>query len=136
MPALVDNAILLPNSVLTQLDLPGLRLQLQAGEWRQLPLSTATALSSQPQLGEIKALIDAWVGAQALEVSQYGSDVAESNIELFFADGAKMELEILARHPELILGRRDLGLRYHFSADQAEHLLMLPKLPGRVADEG
>ena len=129
LTALVDTALVPPGRSLKQIRLPGLLLQQHQGEWRSQWLSVAAEGPAQPAptSADINSLVDEWRRASAMQVSHYQSDVAEGSIELEFADGETMALEILAREPELILGRRALNLRFHFSADQAERLLNLPQ---------
>jgi len=132
LTALVDTALLPPGRTLSGIVLPGLRLQHQDGDWH---LSDAAGkLDPDVSMDAINGLVDEWRHARAVQVSRYQADVAESVIVLTFADGESMQLELLARDPELILGRRELGLRYHFTPDQADRLLSLSPVAGNGAD--
>lgn len=129
LTALVDMALLPATRTLTEIQLPGLWLQQSQGDW-QLKKERADEPFVQTSMDAINGLVSAWRHVRALQISRYQSDVAdvaEAEIKLSFADGDEMVLEILARQPELILGRRELGLRYHFSAEQGERLLGLQR---------
>jgi hypothetical protein len=126
LTALVDAALVPGGRSLKQIKLPGIVLQQHQGVWRATQFPSAETAEITPDSSDVSALVDEWRSIRALQISEYQSDVPEANIELVFADGETMPLEILARDPELILGRRSLNLRFHFSADQADRLLSLP----------
>lgn len=120
LPALVDTALLPGDAEPVRLRLPGLVLDRASGDWQLEPAGKDVSMDA------LNALVQAWRHARAVRISAYEGDTPRSTIALAFADGSHLELEVLARSPELILGRRDLGLRYHFTAEQAEKLLQLP----------
>jgi len=122
--ALVDLALLPKDGVLSRISLPGLLLQ-QKGDDGGWQLSGGS-VQSPVSMDDINGLVDEWQNVHAVQVSRYQSDVAEGYVELLFDNGESMTLEMLARVPELILGRKTLGLRYHFDADQGDRLLGLP----------
>jgi len=124
LSALVDTALLPAGSRLVQISLPGLSLGQHQGDWQLQSPDDGVEVAAMDDVNE---LVNEWQNARALQVSRYQADVAEADIELVDADGGSMMLELLAREPELILGRKELGLRYHFTADQADRLLSLPR---------
>jgi hypothetical protein len=120
LPALVDTALLPGDAEPVRLRLPDLVLDRTSGDWRLQPPDKAVSMD------RINALVAAWRHARAVRISAYQGETAQATIAVAFADGGHIEMEVLARTPELILGRRDLGLRYHFTAEQADKLLHLP----------
>jgi len=128
LTALVDTALVPANAMPARIRLPDGVLHEIHGDWRLEPAEADVSMD------ELNGLVDEWRHARAMQVSTYQGDTAESMIDIAFTDGSHIELELLARSPELILGRRDLGLRYHFTAEQAERLLRLPA--SAAADSG
>jgi hypothetical protein len=127
LTALVDTAVVPPQRELTRLKLPGLQVQQQQGNWQLQQPESVLRAQPAPSVDHVNELLDEWQRARATRISLFQTDVATDNIELGFADGGVISLEILGREPELILGRRDLGLRYHFTSDYSERLLSLPQ---------
>jgi hypothetical protein len=75
----------------------------------------------------IQTLIDAWQNAAALWVKPYAKGTPQGSITVQLTTPAQtLHFDIMARQPELILARPDLGLQYHFSAESAKALLELP----------
>ena len=116
---------LLPRNVrLTRIVLPAFAIKLDKnGDWQaETPGSNipADALNSLP---------DAWQRAQALRVSAYrASDVAAQKVTVFTdKKPQRLDFEVLKTEPELILGRPDIGMRYHLSDEQARRLMLLPR---------
>ncbi|QKQ25733.1 hypothetical protein [Candidatus Reidiella endopervernicosa] len=71
----------------------------------------------------ITALVESWQGAEAIEVTPYRDEPSIATITLTPRGGDTITLKMLATTPELILARAELGIRYHFSAEQAAALL-------------
>jgi len=70
----------------------------------------------------------AWGEAHARRVSRYAESEPESDSEveslsLILADGSTLQLDILLREPEFVLGVRERGVRYHFTEEEGERLL-------------
>lgn len=65
-----------------------------------------------------------WQETEARRVSPYlepETDVEQ--FELLLDDGSALEIDILQRAPEVVLGIRARGVRYHFRIDEGERLL-------------
>jgi hypothetical protein len=123
--AWVSTALLPPASKLLGIDLPGLTLTKQAdGHWSLTPSANETSMDS------INTLVDEWTHAQALQVKPYETGSAEGKVLLHLqASKNPISFEILARTPELILARPDVGVQYHLPAELADRLLKLPAPP-------
>ncbi len=92
-------------------------------------------LSPQSELVEVRfeqrvvsdeLTLTAWGEAHARRVSRY--EVSDNNVEslaLILSDGSALQLDILLREPEFILGVRERGVRYHFTEEEGEHLLAM-----------
>ncbi len=75
----------------------------------------------------IQTLVDAWRTTTALWVKKYAQGSAQGSITVQLKEPAQeLHFDIMARQPELILARPDLGLQYHLSAESAKALLELP----------
>jgi len=68
----------------------------------------------------------AWGEAHARRVSRYaGPDSGVESLSLILNDGAVLQLDILLREPEFILGAPERGVRYHFTEEEGERLLAM-----------
>lgn len=120
---------LLPEEAqLTRLELPGLDLALQDGQWQVTPMPESYSADSGARL------IDAWRTLQAIEVRPYAAEEPEGvNIEqvrLHLAGSDEpLVFQLTARTPDLVLARPDLGVAYHLPASRAADLLDLPQPP-------
>ena len=68
----------------------------------------------------------AWGEAHARRVSRYAESGSGSEVEslsLVLADGSTLQLDILMREPEFVLGVHERGVRYHFTEEEGERLL-------------
>jgi len=126
LPALVDTALLPAGAMPVRIHLPDRQLTRVNGDWHIDPADDSVSMDA------INALVDAWRQARAVQISEYHGDKARGSIDVSLADGTELSFELLSRSPELLLGRRDLGLRYHFTAEQGGRLLKLP-MPGGAA---
>ncbi|MGB0712192.1 MAG: hypothetical protein ACPGUC_01410 [Gammaproteobacteria bacterium] len=114
--ALVDNALLPTGAGLTQLRLPGRTLRRAPAGWLADPPMGAA---------EINALLEAWRHAKAIWVSVAEGDepASERYIELTFEDGVSRRYDIEQEGSDLILLRRDVGLRYQLPGQQTDPLI-------------
>jgi len=119
----IDTRLLPPDSHIVTIELPDMRVKVgDKGEWSVTPGHPDAAADAA------QTLVDEWREAQALRVSPYQDDKALGAVKITFDKQAKpLTFEILARDPELILGRADIGIRYHISNEQAESLMQLAK---------
>ncbi|MGB0721355.1 MAG: hypothetical protein ACPGU7_03060 [Gammaproteobacteria bacterium] len=113
---LVDNALVPADARIEVLTLP-----------ERVVRRSGTAWVAEPPMaeGEIDALLDAWRHAKAIWVSATKGDepAAERFIGLQFADGERRRFEIEQEGGDLILLRRDVGLRYQLPGQQTDPLI-------------
>lgn len=92
----------------------------EANGWRVAP---AKAELSQD---DIQRWVDAWRYAAALRAEPYSREKPLDSIEIVLRDGRTLTLDVVQTTPELVLGRPDERLRYHFAAQAAKRLLAPP----------
>ena len=120
-PEMVATALLEPEWTPVAIELPDLTLRRgEGGNWTVDP--------PQPEAGtdDVLGLVDAWRQADAVWVRRLEAGEAEAVISIHL-DGEEtpLKFEIRGREPDLVLGRRDLGIQYHLSAESADRLLRL-----------
>lgn len=113
--AYVSNRLLAAEGRITELRLASLELSRANGQWHVSGAELSAEAAQQ--------LIDAWQQASALWVGEQRVDAQQADIELTVDDGTRLAFAILAEQPELVLGRAELGLAYHFKQSTAERLL-------------
>jgi hypothetical protein len=119
--ALFAGNVLLPQDAeLQSLALPGLSLARVDGRWRLDP-------AHEVSMDDIVIFLDAWRGAQALQVTRYQGLPEQGRVTAVLQDGRRVGFIIVQREPELILARPDVGLRYHLGSGAAQRLLQLPQ---------
>jgi len=113
LPALLDPAILPFDAELNRIELPSYSVtHSDEGVWTMDD-------SELPLIDDVNAFVKNWQQAKAARITPYNNnDVANGLIKASLSDGRLLEFELLQTHPELILGRRDLAMRYHFEAQQ------------------
>lgn len=73
----------------------------------------------------MQRLVDEWQRTEAHSVETYAPDgKALGEIVVRLEPAAELRFEIVAREPELILARRDIGMQYHFTAEQSKRLFL------------
>lgn len=115
----IDTALLPAGAAVSALRLPDLALTREQGRWRASP----AAGEFSPD--QANALIDHWRHARAFEVRRYQGG-GRDEVTLTLEGGEGLRYVVVAREPELILARPDLGLQYHLPADGAARLFQLP----------
>ena len=78
---------------------------------------------------DINRWIDSWRHAAALRTELYeaaGGERPQERVEIALRSGKSVTLQVLQTSPELVLGRPDEKLRYHFSGEAAKRLLSPP----------
>jgi len=76
---------------------------------------------------DINRWIDGWRHASALRTEPYAaSSEPLERVEVAMRSGTSLALHVLQKSPELILGRPDEKLRYHFAAESVKRLLSPP----------
>lgn len=117
---LISKSLLPANAEITRIKAPGLSLEKTAGGAWNSPDHP------QAQGGQLLAAVDAWKAAKSLFNSAIEPEDAQADaVVLTLADGRTLGFNIVAREPQLILARPDLGLRYTLSKADADTLLQL-----------
>lgn len=121
---LLDSRLIEPGRKLVALKLPDFTLTQKDGAWARTP--EIKTLSSD----RINAFVDEWRHARALRVQEHtDTKPSQAQVVATFAkpDGGEsnLNIDILARKPELVLYRRDENLEYHFPKSIGERLLTL-----------
>jgi hypothetical protein len=122
-PAFVSNRLLPPDAQPVRVALPDFTLSRDAqGRWSANPALKGVAADA------LNSFVDEWKGAQAVEVDRYedGGTGKKARIE-FAAGAAPIDFQVSESGSEVLFGRRDLGLRYHLTTDQARRLLSPPE---------
>lgn len=121
-----DRRVLPRDAQITGLNLPGFSLTRdEKGTWHSEPPAPKLSQDSLNQF------IDGWRYARALEVTPASEAPAEAITIQLQNPTRTLRLELIEHQQDLILERRDLGLRYVFDAGQRERLLQLPAQDGR-----
>jgi hypothetical protein len=110
-----------PDDTPVRMAFPKFTLAHDGTRWRISPAA------GDPGQDEINRWIDGWRHASALRVEPYtaGSEPPE-RMEIVMRSGTSLTLHVWQKSPELILGRPDEKLRYHFAAEAAKRLLSPP----------
>ena len=118
----VARRLLPANAKLTRLQLPELTLSLAAAnQWQLSPADPAISTAA------LQSLISNWEQATAYYVRRYQDNATGETITLEFSNAAApLTLHIVARTPELILARPDLGIQYYLQGSMEQALLSMP----------
>ncbi|HKK06144.1 MAG TPA: DUF4340 domain-containing protein [Gammaproteobacteria bacterium] len=123
--AFIDLSPLGPDDHPVGFDLPGgVTLSAKDGHWHAQPAKALTSTDA------VAALLQHWRDAHAIEIRNYPPEKqkAQSGERVSIrldGDKAPLHFDVVSKKPELILGRRDIGIEYVLPADSAEHLLQL-----------
>ena len=102
-------ALQLPNMKLTRND---------KGEWDVSPSNMEISADA------VQGLVNEWSDAQALRVTPYEKHAAEGEVVIGVAGQAQpLRYQIIARKPEMILARPEIGMQFYVASEQADHLL-------------
>jgi len=116
----VDKKLLPEGAKIKEISLPGFRVILGTdGKW-----ATETATETTVRIPE---LLIAWNTARAIDVKRPDQIGTGDVVRIGLAEGDPLEFIIIQREPDLILGRKDLGLQYELTGESVQTLLNLPK---------
>lgn len=127
-PEYVSNRLLPAGTKIDALTVPDLALVEHQGRWK-ITLGSTKDVSADA----ITTIIQAWQSARALQVTKLGDKPAQGTATLGLKNGKKVDFSILAVKPQLVLGRKDLGLEYHLDSDAARRLLKLKTIKQTAA---
>ncbi len=102
---------------LIAIELPGMTVERRDGAWVLHPEDAAV------KADDLARLAEDWRSAQALTVRKRREGTAQGSITLEQKDAGALRFELLARDPDLVLGRADLGLEYRLGGEMAQRLL-------------
>jgi hypothetical protein len=111
---------------LTAIELPGATVEHRESGWALRPEDAAVADEA------LARLADDWLSAQALTVRKRRDAASQDTVTLELKDASALRFEVLAREPELVLARPELGLEYRLDSGMAERLLR----PARTEKKG
>lgn len=116
----IDPALIAPNSRLTRLVLPDFTLTRDdADQWQATPVDQRSGAAAA-------ATISAWQGVKALAIVPADrSRERIARITLNFAEAEPRHLDIIERHPNLILRDPRLQVDYHLAGNRVPPLLDL-----------
>lgn len=126
-PTYLSQRLLEEGAHIEQLQLPGMTLVQQQGSW------TVTPKPADYSADSATALVDNWQMTQAIDVRALAKEPNSGPgepIEVKLAgNDTPLKFEIIARQPDLVLARRDLGIAYHLPAERTADLLTLQAPP-------
>jgi hypothetical protein len=116
----VDKRLIPEGSKIQEIQLPGLKaLRNAEGHWTVEPTSESST--------DLAELASVWATSRAIDVRRMDAKVVGETIRIGLDEGAPIEFIILKKSPELVLGRRDLGLQYEVTSETSRELLNQPK---------
>jgi len=120
----IDTRLLPQHAKIEGLTLPGMKLTLDKGKWELQPKPARYSADA------VSRLVEAWQYASGLSVAPYtkvkhGAKKDEEVQVRLAGEKAPLVFRIVARKPDLILARPDLGIEYHLPQDQAKKMMTL-----------
>ena len=117
---LVSRNPLAPGEVPTRIELREFTVEQRDGRWTVAP--------AVPDLSQDDLIrwVENWRHASAARVEPLARAKPAGRIGIRLKDGGAITLAVLAREPELVLGRADEKLQYHFRPEAAQRLLSPP----------
>ncbi|MDD1649522.1 MAG: DUF4340 domain-containing protein [Methylococcaceae bacterium] len=122
----VDKKLLPEGAKIRAIELPGSKAtKSPEGQWAAEPSD-----DGKTNFGE---LASSWATARAIDVKRLDlekdKDIVGETIRIGLAEGAPVEFVVIKKQPDLILARKDLGLKYEMTSETSRELLNLPKPP-------
>jgi len=117
--AWVSRDLVPPGKQIASLQLPGIKLSRNdKGEWSATPPGKAESADA------VQRVVAAWSDAQALRVTPYEKHPDQGEVVIDIAGEAQpLRYRIVARKPELILARPEIGMQFYVASEQANRLL-------------
>jgi len=118
--AWVSRDLVPPGKQIVSIQLPDHRMLTRdgKGEWSEKPPNKKDTTQA------IKALVDVWRDAQALRVSPYEKHADQGEVVIGLAGETRpIRYNIVARKPELMLARPEIGMQFTVASEQADRLL-------------
>jgi hypothetical protein len=119
---------LLPEGAkITALKLPEVSLRWQDEHWQVAPKPDRYSAD------QANRLVDAWRFATAMGVERYTADAGGEPVEVILGEHT-IEFRIMAREPDFVIARPDLGVRYRFAGERSKDMLQLPAAGDNVEE--
>jgi hypothetical protein len=117
--AWVSRDLVPPGKQIVSMQLPDIKLaRNDKGEWSAAPSGKAESADA------VQRVVEAWSDAQALRVTPYEKHPAQGEVVIGIAGEAQpLHYRIVARKPELILARPEIGMQFYVASEQADRLL-------------
>ncbi len=116
----VDKRLIPEGAKIQEIQLPGMKaLRNAEGRWTVEPASESST--------DLAELASVWATSRAIDVKRMDPKVVGETIHIGLVEGAPIEFVIVKKSPELVLGRRDLGLQYEVTSETSRELLNQPK---------
>ena len=117
--AWVSRDLVPPGAQIVALQVPDGKLSRNdKGEWLETPADKGVSSDAA------QALVDEWRDAQALRVTPYEKHAALGEVVIGLAGQAQpLRYQIIARQPELILARPEIGMQFSVASESADRLL-------------
>jgi hypothetical protein len=117
--AWVSRDLVPPGAQIVALQVPDGKLtRNDKGEWLETPADKGVSSDAA------QALVDEWRDAQALRVTPYEKHAALGEVVIGLAGQAHpLRYQIIARRPELILARPEIGMQFYVASEHADRLL-------------
>ncbi len=136
----ISYALLPENKDIIEISLPHTKLSKdnEDARWTVSPdsISNNSALSAD----EINALLDSWRHARAIEINSWSTADSTGNenktsesIDVRFADQTRLIFTIISTETDLILGRKDAGIKYRLPG-KLKGILLNAQPPEKPAD--
>lgn len=118
--ALTGRQLFAPDEELAQITVGPVTLSQEEGRWRLSPET------SDVSPDDLNRWAEDWKAAASLVTGKMEASRGGDTIGVRLKNGKTLRLVVLQGHPELVLGREDEGLQYHFSAAAGKRLLSVP----------
>ena len=127
--AWVSRDLVPPGAQIVALQVPDGKLtRNDKGEWLETPADKGGSSDAA------QALVDEWRDAQALRVTPYEKHAALGEVVIGLAGQAQpLRYQIIARQPELILARPEIGMQFSVASESADRLLSVKSSKPEVA---
>lgn len=118
-----------PGKQIVTLQLPDRKLSKNdKGIWGETPAEKDVSPDA------LQTLVNEWSQVQALRVTTYEKHTDQGEVVIGIMDQSQpLRYRIIARKPELILARPEIGMQFHVAAEQADRLLSVKSSKPEVA---